>query len=53
MFEKKYSESLNERQALENRKELMKIRMNRAFELTSALEIEKVCSLIFEFKCIY
>lgn len=41
-FERKYSESLAEKQALEDRRELMKVRMSRATELTSALDIEKV-----------
>ena len=41
-FKKKYEESVNERRSLEERKELMKTRMNRATELTSALDTEKV-----------
>ncbi len=45
-FEKKYAESLKEKQALENRKELIKVQMNRATELTSALDIEKVIFLM-------
>lgn len=41
-FQRKYDESLNERKALEERKELMRARMERALELTSSLDIEKV-----------
>jgi hypothetical protein len=41
-FQKNYDDSLNERDTLEKRKELMKLRMIRASELTSALDTEKV-----------
>ena len=41
-FKRRYDESVLERRNLENRKELMKIRMVRAAELTSALDVEKV-----------
>lgn len=41
-FRQKYSDSLAQKQALEDRKELIKNRMNRAVELTAALETEKV-----------
>jgi dynein heavy chain, axonemal len=38
----KYDESLNERKLFENRKEMIKTRLERASELTKALETEKV-----------
>ena len=48
-FKKRYDESVLERRNLENRKELMKIRMVRASELTSALDVEKVNSNLLIF----
>ncbi len=41
-LKKKYADSLQEKQSLENRTELMKLRMLRAMELTTALGTEKV-----------
>jgi hypothetical protein len=41
-FKRRYDENVKERDTLENRKELMRTRMERAFELTAALDTEKV-----------
>ena len=41
-LKRKYEESLLAKQSLEDRKELMKLRMARALELTAALDTEKV-----------
>jgi dynein heavy chain len=41
-FQMQYQSSVEEKKKLENRKELMRSRMNRALELTSALDTEKV-----------
>lgn len=40
-FKRRYEESVNEKRILENRKELMRSRMQRAVELTEALDTEK------------
>jgi hypothetical protein len=41
-MQKKYQDSLNERKNLENRKEIIRMRLKRAVDLTEALDVEKV-----------
>jgi hypothetical protein len=48
-FKKRYDDNVRERQTLENRKELMRTRMSRAYELTSALDTEKVYNLVLKY----
>lgn len=37
-----YNDSLNELEKIQNRKEVMRLRLQRASELTTALDVEKV-----------
>jgi hypothetical protein len=41
-MQRKYQDSLSERKHLENRKDIIRLRLKRAVDLTEALDVEKV-----------
>ena len=41
-MQRKYEESVNERKHLENRKDIIRLRLQRAADLTEGLDVEKV-----------